>query len=190
MPCGQDKATDPVASHSLAFQACPPQAQPHRITPSATPSAGGGLKQFTFDLNRPLIKPLRPFFAGPDEERPQGLDEICSGDSSLVQTALGRMPGPFGTSGLTLRNRSHASPHSRFTPTRPHPIKPSPPRSGGKGIGCRPCLACPDRPQGIHHIAKRPIRPFQPPPNPIRRAASPDTNTAQFPGGDSALTLR
>ena len=52
------------------------------------------LKQFAFDLNRPLIKPLRPFFAGPDEESPQGLDENCSGSSCLVQTALGLWQGP------------------------------------------------------------------------------------------------
>ena len=48
----------------------------------------GRLKRLAFDPNRPPLKPLRPFCAGPDEERPQGLDETCSGQSCLGQTAL------------------------------------------------------------------------------------------------------
>ena len=35
----------------------------------------GQLKPFAFDLNQPLIKPLRAFFADPTKESSQGLDE-------------------------------------------------------------------------------------------------------------------
>ena len=45
-------------------------------------------KRFAFDLNHPLIKPLRAFLADPHEENPKGFDESCSGESFLGQTAL------------------------------------------------------------------------------------------------------
>ena len=39
-------------------------------------TTGRSLKRFAFDLNHPLIKPLRAFLADRGEESPQGLDEI------------------------------------------------------------------------------------------------------------------
>lgn len=59
-----------------------------------------------------------------DAKDPQ--NPCATEQSDFFSNLLGRMPGPFGTSGLTLRNRSDASPHSLFAPTRPHPIKLSP----------------------------------------------------------------